>query len=246
MACVHRITGGEASYCFLQSKKTCADDPSARTLVFQGAKEEWPAPCDRQMLAACPFREVITKSDDIGRIVSCPYCHGRHRTGSTSKRLCEDWHSVKSVLKEMRERRPPIRYLEQGTTILPYRPDTPELVRQLIWLRLKGAVLRRDRYACQDCGEMFGRARRKLWDQAVRRGQGGYRWESLEVHHIIPRSKGGSDHPGNLKTLCPSCHRKYTSEQLCGRAGDRRREREILRAAKELIEEHDTWDHMGE
>ncbi len=29
----------------------------------------------------------------------------------------------------------------------------------------------------------------------------------LEVHHIKPRSKGGTNHEGNLTTLCSACHR---------------------------------------
>ena len=27
-----------------------------------------------------------------------------------------------------------------------------------------------------------------------------------EVHHILPKSRGGSDHPDNLISLCTSCH----------------------------------------
>lgn len=30
----------------------------------------------------------------------------------------------------------------------------------------------------------------------------------LEVHHIIPLSKGGTDSPDNVVALCPNCHRK--------------------------------------
>ena len=35
-----------------------------------------------------------------------------------------------------------------------------------------------------------------------------------EVHHIVPRERGGGDHPSNLKTLCLVCHRAYTNELL--------------------------------
>lgn len=31
---------------------------------------------------------------------------------------------------------------------------------------------------------------------------------NLHVHHIVPRSKGGSDQLSNLRTLCESCHKK--------------------------------------
>lgn len=33
----------------------------------------------------------------------------------------------------------------------------------------------------------------------------------IEVHHILPRSKGGSNKPSNLISLCHSCHRKVHS-----------------------------------
>ena len=50
-------------------------------------------------------------------------------------------------------------------------------------------IINRDNYTCQWCLE------RKQKSQ-------------LEVHHIIPRSKGGNNHPANLVTLCIPCHKK--------------------------------------
>ncbi|MDD1755440.1 MAG: HNH endonuclease [Methanomassiliicoccales archaeon] len=242
MACAHRITGGEASYCFLQSSRM-SEEGEAKSLVFHGAKPTWPVRCDPLLLSLCPFREEGGPEEGKGALVRCPHCKKRHRGGSTAKRLCEDWHSVKAVLKEMRERRPGGRkYFEHGTTLLPYRPDTPDLVRQLIWLRLKGAIARRDAYTCQDCGDFFGRVRRRNFDRSLRRGKGGYRWESLEVHHIVPRSRGGSDHPGNLKTLCPRCHGAYTSDLRMASAEARRREREVLSRMRECDDGESGWD----
>ncbi len=243
---MHRITGGEESYCFLQSNRA-SGDLLTKELVFQGTLPGYPARCDDRLASVCPFRELAIFEEGKGRLLYCPYCRRRHRTGSTAKRLCEDWHSVKFALKEMRERRPGGRlYLEEGTTLLPYRPDTPFLVRQLIWLRLKGAVARRDRYTCQDCGDCFGRTRRKVYDRGLRRGRGGYRWESLEVHHIIPRARGGSDHPANLKALCPKCHRRYTSGLIQDTVEVRKRERELLKEASRLPDEQEHWDFRGE
>ena len=48
------------------------------------------------------------------------------------------------------------------------------------------AVLRRDNYTCQCCGKKHTR---------------------LEVHHVIFRSKGGTDDEKNLITLCEKCHK---------------------------------------
>lgn len=246
MTCAHRITGGEASYCFLQSCRASDDDPSMKDLVFQGARPEWPVRCDRDLIEICPYRERVIQDGGAGRLVPCPCCKRRHREGSTAKRLCVDWHRVKLVLKEMREMRHGQRkYFEQGTTLLPYPTDTPDLVRRLIWMRLKSAVIRRDRYTCQDCREVFGSSRRKVFDQSLKGGRGGYRWESLEVHHIVPRSRGGSDHPGNLKTLCPSCHRNYTNELIADIVEEKRRELDLVRMMRECDDDSD-WEPFNE
>ena len=129
---------------------------------------------------------------------------------------------------------------------MPYSPDTPYLVRRLIWLRLKYAVLRRDGYVCQDCGAAFGGRRAKIFDQRMREGRGGFKWVSLEVHHILPRSEGGSDHPGNLKTLCPECHRRYTTELMSERRDEKKRDQELLRLIEAVPADEEAWDHRGE
>lgn len=50
-------------------------------------------------------------------------------------------------------------------------------------------ILMRDRWTCNACG-------RTSRDDGVR----------LEVDHILPRSKGGTDHPTNLQVLCRKCN----------------------------------------
>lgn len=56
----------------------------------------------------------------------------------------------------------------------------------------KQYVRERDKYTCQECGS-------KSTDK---------KHTVIEVHHIIPRSKGGSDKPDNMICLCHSCHKK--------------------------------------
>jgi len=51
-------------------------------------------------------------------------------------------------------------------------------------------VLKRDGYRCRQCGVV------------CRRGE-------ADVHHLIPRSAGGSDDPSNLVTLCDGCHAAF-------------------------------------
>lgn len=55
-------------------------------------------------------------------------------------------------------------------------------------LNSKSMVLSRDSYTCQYCSAT------KV---------------PLEVHHMVPRSQGGTDVPSNLITLCSTCHAKH-------------------------------------
>jgi 5-methylcytosine-specific restriction endonuclease McrA len=55
--------------------------------------------------------------------------------------------------------------------------------------RIRREVLARDRHRCQ------------------RKGCGHNRF--LEIHHLVPRSAGGTNDPANLVTLCSSCHRLW-------------------------------------
>ena len=50
--------------------------------------------------------------------------------------------------------------------------------------RFKKIIWERDSFTCQVCGKK----------------------PAYQVHHIIPRRKGGSDDPDNLITLCGLCH----------------------------------------
>lgn len=61
------------------------------------------------------------------------------------------------------------------------------------WDARRRATYQRDDYTCQNCGATGGR-------QA--RGNGAV----LHAHHIVPRSRGGSNALSNLQTLCESCH----------------------------------------
>ncbi len=53
--------------------------------------------------------------------------------------------------------------------------------------RLRYEVLRRDNYTCRYCGASAP-------------------WVLLEIDHVLPRSEGGTDAPGNLQVLCADCN----------------------------------------
>jgi hypothetical protein len=51
------------------------------------------------------------------------------------------------------------------------------------WARIRQQILERDHRTCQACWKPGG-----------------------QVHHIVERARGGSDHPSNLMVLCGRCH----------------------------------------
>lgn len=59
---------------------------------------------------------------------------------------------------------------------------------------LRRSILQRDGWRCQNCGTR----------------------QQLDVHHIVPRSRGGADHERNLITLCRSCHEELEWIHECG------------------------------
>ena len=65
------------------------------------------------------------------------------------------------------------------------------LQKQQGWLSLRFSVLKRDGYSCCLCGKHAN----------------GREHVRLEVDHIIPKSKGGTNEITNLQTLCFSCNR---------------------------------------
>lgn len=103
------------------------------------------------------------------------------------------------------------------------------------WRRATGCSIRRPptRSAVTMIASM-GRARRAAIPPAVRRrvlardGQccqapGCGRTTLLEVHHRLPRARGGGNDPDNLITLCHGCHRSLHAREgveLPGPAGD--------------------------
>jgi hypothetical protein len=52
------------------------------------------------------------------------------------------------------------------------------------WQEIRHEVLQRDNRCCQVCGKEY----------------------SGQVHHVIPRSQGGTNEFSNLITLCGKCH----------------------------------------
>lgn len=56
---------------------------------------------------------------------------------------------------------------------------------------MRKQVYRRDGWACALCGRADG----------------------LQIHHVVPRGRGGCDEEWNLVTLCPMCHQLAHGER---------------------------------
>ncbi|TGV80247.1 HNH endonuclease, partial [Mesorhizobium sp. M00.F.Ca.ET.149.01.1.1] len=58
------------------------------------------------------------------------------------------------------------------------------------WSTIRQQVLKRDGYRCVSCGIELKSA-------------------SADIHHLLPRSMGGTDELSNLITLCDGCHARH-------------------------------------
>lgn len=111
--------------------------------------------------------------------------HGRYWSGSY---ICR-WGSVRNacrLLAKVRQGKMTLEeMIEMGKTSRKRRK------RRAIRLGVRWQVLERDGFACQACG---------IRPANTRRGDG------LHVDHVVPVSRGGTNDPSNLRTLCAACN----------------------------------------
>ena len=77
--------------------------------------------------------------------------------------------------------------ITSGSRCPPCRRASP--YQQAAWRQLSRCVVQRDG-TCVQCGAA----------------------ERLTAHHLIPTAEGGADAPGNLVSLCVSCHARVEAE----------------------------------
>ena len=81
----------------------------------------------------------------------------------------------------------------------------------LDWKTARQSVLVRDNHRCVECATVCAS-------------------DEADVHHLIPRSAGGTDQPSNLVTLCDGCHAAH-HPKLAGRLARRTLEKWAVRLA---------------
>jgi ATP-dependent DNA helicase RecQ len=83
-------------------------------------------------------------------------------------------------------------------------------IRSPDWGNIREGVLHRDNYRCAECGTPCGAT-------------------EADVHHLLPRSAGGTDEPSNLVTLCDGCMLHHP--KLAGRLARRVMEKWAVKLA---------------
>jgi len=178
--------------------------------------------CAEAMTAVCPYR-IHTPTPKKPPCVwhQCPYCKGRHRT-EQAVMTCKAYGEFRIAMESCIESVSGIKYNPEGTTQEVYPEDVLKFygfqnTRAHIWPWMQAKIVARDNLTCQDCGVKQGTL-----------DSNGYSMR-FEVHHIIPRGMGGSDHPANLKLVCQGCHKKYNEkfngEIIRQRAQERKKKR---------------------
>jgi 5-methylcytosine-specific restriction protein A len=109
-------------------------------------------------------------------------------------------------MKTLAPRFAPPRTKRSGTT--GWQPDTVRGNRHqrgygAAWERLRIEILERDAGLCQPC----------LKVGVITTDTAGHR---NQVDHIVPKTRGGTDDPSNLQTICPTCHKAKTARESNG------------------------------
>lgn len=127
-------------------------------------------------------------------LINCPHCGKRHRTDDKVLQCKVD----QEFLAELQGRLP--KALPRGSTT--GWEQYSEIFIKSWWGNITYYIRKRDKERCQSCGAV---EKPWIWGKNWAVKDEGV---SLEIHHIIPRARGGSSHPTNLITLCHKCHVK--------------------------------------
>jgi hypothetical protein len=155
--------------------------------------------CDEDRNAACPHRgwsrEVRDQILDVRShwLEACPECDKRHEYLRDTLQCQADGVVERVRLTAMGH--------QAKGCVEPLLPDRfPSFIKERAWRKVRSMVIERDGGCCHECGRDLSRF--PPW--------------YTEVHHIVPVISGGSDHPGNLMTLCTECHGAHTDQLFKG------------------------------
>jgi len=207
--------------------------------VFQGSDEDGLRPfdaikCTERLAEVCPYcvHTPIVKEPPKPKPPPCQYCQGRHtspiaqafcETEATFKKELQPWNPEGSVRQIWADLKMATRYHAN------------------IWPWIAGRIFERDKWKCQDCGiecstyEFFDRGTFHNPYAEVNNVT-----IPFEVHHILPRGMGGSDHPANLKLVCQNCHKKYNEKfngEIISKKAQERKTQKVKQMMPKSLEE---------
>lgn len=76
------------------------------------------------------------------------------------------------------------------------RADSPKRLTGRHLQRRNARIKLRDLYTCQECGRVT---------------------DELEIDHIVPLSRQGTDDDSNVRSLCTDCHRRKSESERTGK-----------------------------
>lgn len=149
------------------------------------------------------WQKLLKKGPPYRQATQPLTCHRRDIPfGPHGRRLCRCGCGQEAV--------PPRRVFVNAEHELAFRLATR-------WQVIRRAVWYRDKSVCAHCGVNADSERKRWkqikresgWDPDVVTAKESYRIkDTWEAHHVIPRSKGGTNRLNNIITLCTECHKK--------------------------------------
>lgn len=182
-----RIKGDDVYVTSVDERGVRAGDVWIIPVINSQAKERTGYPTQKPLAL---YRRVIEASSKPGDLVLDPFC-GCATTCIAAQDLGREWAGIdvagKAIeLTKMRLRNELGLFADPiHRTDIPQRTDLGKLPRPASH---KKALYGEQAGNCEGCGEHF-------------------QLQNLEVDHIVPRSKGGTDHIENLQLLCGACNR---------------------------------------
>ena len=140
------------------------------------------------------LERIVKASSNPGDVVLDPFC-GCATACVAAERLDRQWlgidlsaKAVELVQYRLRQQEPGIALWADGVTARTDIPRRTDIDAPLPYRQNKHVLFGQQEGHCNGCKTEFP-------------------YRILEVDHIIPRSRGGTDHLDNLQMLCPHCNR---------------------------------------
>jgi 5-methylcytosine-specific restriction endonuclease McrA len=188
------------------------------------------------MAAVCPYQihTVIVKPPPKPKPEKCKRCGARHYPDrGVSQLFCDAKDEFEKLMQP---------WDSEGSKQSIWPSDSSyERYRVMLWPWIAGRIFERDKWICQDCGletgtyQFDGQPLRHTTTAKVGGIEIGF-----EVHHIIPKGLGGSDHPANLKLVCQNCHKKYNEQfngQIISKKAQERKTKELRKSIPKSLEQ---------